>query len=65
MLLHGHTHIPFEKTYPRGSKIGDTCTEKPLLVLCPGSIGQPPDGRPRFATLTLTENGPLAGFGKL
>jgi putative phosphoesterase len=65
VLLHGHTHIPFEKTYPRGSKIGDTCTEKPLLVLCPGSIGQPPDGRPRFATLTLTENGPLAGFGKL
>ena len=65
VLVYGHTHIPFERTYPRGAKIGDTCAEKPLLVICPGSIGQPPDGHPSFATLTLTEGGPLAGFGKL
>ena len=65
VLLYGHTHVPFEKTYPRGTKIGDTCIKKPLLVLCPGSIGAPPDGIPRFATLTLLQSGILAGFGQL
>ncbi len=65
VLLYGHTHIPFEKTYPVGALIGDTALKKPLLVLCPGSLGQPPDGRPTFATLTLAENGVLAGFGRL
>ena len=65
VLLHGHTHIPFEKTYPIGHKIGDTVLQKPLLVLCPGSLGQSPDGHPAFATITLADNGILAGFGKL
>ena len=65
VLLHGHTHIPFEKNYPVGHKIGDTVLQKPLLVLCPGSLGQPPDGHPTFATLTLADNGVLAGFGQL
>ena len=65
VLLYGHTHVPFEKTYPRGTQIGDTCIKKPLLVLCPGSIGAPPDGVPRFATLTLLPSAPLAGFGQL
>ena len=65
VLLHGHTHIAFEKSYPVGAKIGDTVLEKSLLVVCPGSLGQPPDGHPSFATLTLAEGGVLAGFGKL
>ncbi|MBE6630635.1 MAG: metallophosphoesterase family protein [Ruminococcaceae bacterium] len=65
VLLHGHTHVPFEKTYPIGTKIGGTVLQKPLLVVCPGSLGQPPDGVPSFATLTLAAGGVLAGFGKL
>ena len=65
VLLHGHTHVAFEKTYPVGARIGSTVLTKPLLVLCPGSLGQPPDGHPTFATLTLAENGVLAGFGRL
>ena len=65
VLLHGHTHIPFEKTYPVGAKIGNTVLKKALLVVCPGSLGQPPDGHPSFATLTLAKNGVLAGFGQL
>lgn len=65
VLLYGHTHIPREKSYPVGALIGKTVLQKPLLVLCPESLGQPPDCRPTFATLTLAENGVLAGFGKL
>ena len=65
VLLHGHTHIPFEKTYPVGTKFGNTVLKKPLLVVCPGSLGQSPDAHPSFATLTLAEGGVLAGFGKL
>lgn len=65
VLLYGHTHIPHEKSYPVGALIGKTALQKPLLVLCPGSLGQPPDCHPTFATLTLAENGVLAGFGKL
>ena len=65
VLLHGHTHVPFEKIYDTGCKIGDTVLKKPLLAVCPGSLGEPPDGHPSFATLTLAEGGVLAGFGKL
>ncbi len=65
VLLYGHTHVPFEKTYSVGTQIGNAVLRKPLLVLCPGSLGQPPDGHPSFATLTLAEGGVLAGFGKL
>jgi len=65
VLLYGHTHVPFEKTCPVGSLIGETVLIKPLLVLCPGSLGQPPDGHPSFATLTLAAGGVLAGFGNL
>ncbi len=65
VLLHGHTHIPLEKTYPVGTKFGNTVLGKPLLVVCPGSLGQSPDAHPSFATLTLAEGGVLAGFGKL
>ena len=65
VLLYGHTHVPFEKTYPEGTQIGETVLKKSLLVLCPGSLGQPPDAHPSFATLTLAAGGVLAGFGKL
>ena len=65
VLLYGHTHVPTEKPHPVGALIGKTTLEKPLLVVCPGSLGQPPDGHPSFATLTLAANGILAGFGKI
>lgn len=66
VLLYGHTHEPFEKTLPRGTKLQDgTLLQKSLLVVCPGSLGQPREGAPTFATLTLRRDGVLAGFGKL
>ena len=65
VLLFGHTHRPFEQHLPAGTRIGDTVLEKPLLVLCPGSLGEPRDGKPSFATLTQTPSGLLAGFGTL
>ena len=65
VLLYGHTHVAYEKTHPVSALIGKTTLQKPLLVLCPGSLGQPPDGHPSFATLTLAAGGVLAGFGQL
>jgi putative phosphoesterase len=59
VLLYGHTHVPFEKTYPVGALIGGIELKKPLLVLCPGSLGDPRNGQPTFATLTLRDNGIL------
>lgn len=67
VLLFGHTHCPLERTLPAGSKIEgtDTVLFKQLLVVCPGSLGQPRSGMPSFATLTLSPQGVLAGFGNL
>ncbi len=66
VLLYGHTHVPFERMLAAGEEIGgETVLKKSLLVLCPGSLGQPPDGIPSFATLTPAPSGVLAGFGKL
>lgn len=64
VLLYGHTHVPFEKTYPVGALIGEIELKKPLIVLCPGSLGDPRDGRPTFATLTLRDNGILANIAQ-
>ena len=66
VLLYGHTHEPFEKML-----LPDTVLEngrvlkKPLLIVCPGSLGEPRRGAPTFATLTIRANGILAGFGQL
>ena len=64
VLLYGHTHVPFEKTYPVGALVGGIELKKPLLVLCPGSLGDPRDGQPTFATLTLRDNGILPNIAK-
>ena len=53
-------------TYPEGYVLENGGRlEKPLLVVCPGSLGEPRDRTPTFATLTVRENGILAGLGKL
>lgn len=66
VLLYGHTHVPYEATLAAGTPLaGGGALVKPLLVVCPGSVGKPWSGAPTFATLTLRENGILAGFGRL
>lgn len=64
-VCYGHTHEPFEKTLPVGTVVGGITLEKPLLVLCPGSLSQPARGEPSFATITLHRGTLLAGHGKL
>ena len=66
VLLYGHTHIPHEQTLGAGTVLenGEVLT-KPLLVVCPGSLGDPARGKPSFATLTIRQNGILAGFGEI
>lgn len=65
VLLYGHTHIPYLSTLPVGTEVGDCVLKKPLLVLCPGSLGDPRDGVPTFATLTLCDNGILPNIAQL
>ena len=63
VLLYGHTHKAFEATYPAGTPLGNgTALKKPLLVICPGALGDRPA---TFATLMIAPNGLLAGFGEL
>lgn len=65
VLLHGHTHVPRELRFAAGETVGGAILQKPLLILCPGSLGQPQAGHPSFATLTLSPAGILAGFGEI
>ncbi len=66
VLLYGHTHLPFERTLAVGYPLPNgEVLQKPLLVVCPGSLGEPARGNPGFATLTIKPNGILAGFGEL
>lgn len=65
VLLYGHTHVPFERTLPAGFSLGDRILQKPLLIFCPGSLGDPRDGTPTFGTLTVRQNDILAGLGTL
>ena len=65
VVLYGHTHMPYTATLPAGTTVGGVRLIKPLLVLCPGSLGEPRGGAPGFATVTVRPNGILAGFGEL
>lgn len=65
VALYGHTHVPYTATVPAGTVAGGVLLSKPLLLLCPGSLGEPRNGVPGFATVTVRPNGILAGFGEL
>ena len=65
VALYGHTHVPYTATLPAGATVGGVVLAKPLLLLCPGSLGEPRGGAPSFATVTVRPNGILAGFGEL
>ena len=65
VALYGHTHVPYTATLPAGASVGGVVLAKPLLLLCPGSLGEPRGGAPSFATVTVRPNGILAGFGEL
>lgn len=64
-LLYGHTHRPVERILPAGTVLGAHTLTRPFVILCPGSLGDPPDGIPTFGTLTLAPGGILPAIGKL
>ena len=64
-LCYGHTHHRFEKRLAAGTTVGGITLTKPMLLLCPGSLGQPDRGGPSFATLTIHKGLLLSGFGEL
>ena len=65
VLLYGHTHAPLERTLPVGDTVGGVTLQKPLLVLCPGSLGDPRNGSPTFGRLMISKSGILTGLGNL
>ena len=65
VLLYGHVHEPHEEWLPVGTETAAGPLQKPLLVACPGSLGEPRHGAPAFATLTVRQGTPLLGFGTL
>ena len=65
VLAYGHTHLPVDRYLPAGERVGDVVLKKPLIVFCPGSLGEPRGGHPCFGTLTIRENGILAAHGEL
>ena len=61
VLLYGHTHVRFEKTYPAGTVLENgERLEQPLLVVCPGALE-----KREFATLTVRGGAVLCGFGEI
>ena len=65
VLLYGHTHVPLERTLPAGYTVDGVTLQKPLCILCPGSLGDPRDGSPTFGRLMIGKSGILTGLGKL
>ena len=65
VLLYGHVHDPHEEWLQKGTETAAGPLSKPLLVACPGSLGEPRRGAPSFATLTVRNGVPLIGFGTL
>lgn len=63
-VLYGHTHEPYCRVIPAGEEYGGIILERPLALLCPGSLGEPRRGAPTFGTLTLRENGILPALGE-
>lgn len=66
VLVHGHTHQPYIAYRRAGDRVGDVVLKKDMIMLCPGSLGQPPRGeRASFATLTVRKEGVLPSLGEL
>ena len=63
VLLYGHTHRPMERCVAAGRMLAGIELPRGLTVLCPGSLGDPPDGVPSFGTLTVKNEGILAALG--
>lgn len=53
VILYGHTHIPYSGYL--------NFEDKPLRILCPGSIEKPFDGKPSFGIIEI-KNGNIVAF---
>ena len=65
VLLYGHTHEPFSRVIAPSELDESGSRQRPLAVLCPGSLGDPRSGAPTFGTLEIRENGVLPAIGVL
>ncbi len=65
ILLFGHTHSSFEKTFPAGSDIGFGKLNKDLMVFNPGSLGEPRFEEPSFGVITIRNGKIMLSHGKI
>jgi putative phosphoesterase len=65
VLVMGHTHKKYERRYGAGSIIGEYETQKPLLVINPGSIGASRDGACSFGRISIVKDGILLSHGEI
>ena len=66
IVLSGHTHQPHEEYIPAGTVLGEVCTERPIYLFNPGSIGQDVDGKGiSFGTLILRGDTVLFSHGRI
>lgn len=65
VLLYGHTHRPHIAYLAADSAVGSVVLKKPMIVFCPGSLGEPQGEKPSFGMLTVRNNGVLPSLSEL
>lgn len=65
ILIFGHTHSTFNKTYTRGTLICGKPLAKNITVFNPGSIGEPRFSSGSFGVITIRNGVPLLSHGEI
>ncbi len=65
ILLFGHTHSTFNKTYTEGTPICGRPLTKNITVFNPGSVGEPRFENGSFGVLTIRDGIPLLSHGEI
>lgn len=65
ILLFGHTHVPFEKYYPKGTVIDGYELQKSMWAFNPGSLGHPIDGRHTYGLIGIKNGQVLFSHGEI
>lgn len=65
ILLFGHTHNTFNKTFVKGRSICGKPLEKNIIAFNPGSIGEPRFEESSFGVLTIKDGKPLLSHGEI
>lgn len=66
VLLFGHTHLPEERYFPKGTELSDgTHLSRPIWAFNPGSLGDPRGGAPSYGLLQIRNGQMLFSHGTI